>query len=156
MRLSYILLLGMLTCLTGCTNRPAPIAPSASPAQPSVDSSPLFEDVTTPAGIHFAQKNGADPNRPLFPETTPAGCAFFDYDNDGWLDILLIQSGSLRSEKNQPRPHCALYHNNHNGTFTEVTVGSGLDADLGYAHGVAIGDIDNDGYDDVFITAFNH
>src|SRR5262249_19511815 len=74
-------------------------------------------------------------------------------------DILLVQSGSSEPpDKVKDRPHCALYHNNRDGTFTDVTAGSGLDKDPGYAQGVAVGDYDNDGYEDLFITAYggNH
>ncbi|HLK55997.1 MAG TPA: VCBS repeat-containing protein, partial [Chthonomonadaceae bacterium] len=90
-------------------------------------------------------------------EFSPAGCALFDYDNDGYLDILLLQSGPSGPSLAQ-RPHCALYRNNRDGTFTDVTAGSGLDTDLGYIQGVAVGDYDNDGCDDLFLTAYggNH
>lgn len=110
------------------------------------------------AGIHFTHSNGAT-GKYYFIEQMSAGCAFFDYDNDGYLDILLIQSGSSEPPNTVTnRPHCALYHNNGDGTFTDVTAGSGLDKDLGYGHGVAVGDYDNDGYEDLFITAYggNH
>ncbi len=115
-------------------------------------------DVAGKAGIHFNHTSGAR-GRYYFIESTPAGCAFLDYDNDGLPDVLLIQSGpSDPGPLSSPRPHCALYHNRGNGTFADVTAGSGLDQDLGYAHGVAVGDYDNDGYDDLFITAYggNH
>src|SRR5262249_24921055 len=115
-----------------------------------------FTDVAERVGIRFTHTNGATGNY-YYIEMSPAGCAFFDYDNDGWLDILLIQSGSSADPKTgsaSPPPHCALFHNNGDGTFTYVTAGAGLDKDLGYGHGVAIGDYDNDGYDDIFITAF--
>jgi len=78
------------------------------------------------------------------------GCAFFDADGDGWLDVLLVNGRDLI-----PRGHrtpAALYRNNHDGTFTDITKGSGLDIDI-YAIGVSIGDYDNDGRDDVYITA---
>ncbi len=158
MNFRFGVLLTLLLALTGCGPKPA-VAPllASHPPAPS-PSTALFENVTAQAGITFVHTNGAKVSLPYFPETTPAGCALFDYDNDGWLDILLIQSGALVPEGNYVRPHCALYHNNRDGTFTEVTTGSGLDKDMGFAHGVAIGDYDNDGYDDIFITAFrgNH
>ena len=79
-----------------------------------------------------------------------SGCAFFDADGDGWLDILLI-NGKDWTPRGR-RTTAALYRNNHNGTFTDITRGSGLDVEI-YGMGVAIGDYDNDGRDDVYITA---
>lgn len=147
------LLVACLALLPGCGSRQQPVAPTA-PTRPADASSALFVDVAPQAGIHFTHTNGATGNF-HFIEFSPAGCAFVDYDNDGWPDILLIQSGSPEPG-GTVRPHCALYHNNRNGTFTDVTAGSGLDRDLGYAQGVAIGDIDNDGYDDLFLTSYPH
>jgi hypothetical protein len=144
--------------LTGCAphSQPPPVVPS--PPSTSSSSSALFEEVAGSAGIHFTHTNGAN-GKFRFVEFSPAGCAFFDYDNDGFLDIFLVQSGSSDPPQAvQERPHCALYHNNGNGTFTDVTAGSGLDKDLGYGQGVTVGDYDNDGYDDLFITGYgsNH
>jgi hypothetical protein len=116
-------------------------------------------DAAPNAGIRFGHTNGADAHKFYYIESTPAGCAFVDYDNDGWLDVVLIQSGpSGPYSEVLDRPHCALFHNNGDGTFTDVTAGSGLDKDLGYGHGVAVGDYDNDGFEDLFITSFgtNH
>lgn len=138
--------------VAGCV--PHPIARQAAPLLPAAVSAPLFQNVTDQAGIHFVHQGGIGTGRPYFPQTTPAGCAFLDYDNDGFIDILLIQSGPLTPDAVAARPHCALYHNNGNGTFTDVTASSGLDKDLGYAEGVAVGDYDNDGYDDLFITSY--
>ncbi len=122
------------------------------------DSQPLFEDVAERAGVRFIHSNGAT-GRLYFIESTPAGCAMLDYDNDGFLDLLLVQSGpSTPPTATKDRPRCALYRNNRDGTFTDVTAGSGLDKDLGYGQGVAVGDYDNDGFSDLFITAIggNH
>ena len=110
-----------------------------------------FTDVTAAAGIHFTHNAGRTGKKYL-PETLGAGCAFFDADGDGWPDILLINGKDFI-----PRGHrtvAALYHNNHNGTFTDVTTGSGLDVEM-YGMGVAIADYDNDGRDDVYITALD-
>jgi len=105
--------------------------------------------VTAQAGIHFTHNAGRAGKRYL-PETLGAGCAFFDFDGDGWPDILLINGKDWTPRSRRSLP--ALYHNNRNGTFTDVTAGSGLDIEM-YGMGVAIADYDNDGRDDVYITA---
>jgi hypothetical protein len=132
------------------TSRPAP----TEPLKPGP-----FKEVAQSAGIHFVQNTGAT-GKFYYIESSGSGCAFFDYDNDGYLDVLLIQSGPFPRlpGDTSPASHCALYHNNGDGTFTDVTAGSGLDRDLGYGQGVAVGDYDNDGYDDLYITAYggNH
>jgi hypothetical protein len=112
-----------------------------------------FTDITKEAGITFVQNNGAYGEK-LLPETMGGGVAFFDYDNDGSQDLLLINSTYWpwhTPEGKQPTA-MALYHNDGHGHFTDVTKGSGLDVSF-YGMGVAIGDYDNDGLDDVFITA---
>jgi hypothetical protein len=110
-----------------------------------------FRDVTAQAGIRFSHNNGAFGKKWL-PETMGPGCAFIDYDNDGYPDILLINGqdwpGHAKSGVNTPK----LYHNNHDGTFTDMTRKSGLGLSL-FGLGVAVGDYDNDGSDDIFITA---
>src|SRR5215510_3222489 len=87
--------------------------------------SPLtFTDVTAAAGIRFTHNNGAFGKKYL-PETLGAGCAFLDYDNDGWQDLLLINSTNWPGHPG-PKSYPALYHNNRNGTFTDVTRAAGL------------------------------
>jgi len=108
-----------------------------------------FTDVTAAAGIHFVH-NAGRAGKKYLPETLGAGCAFFDADGDGWPDILLINGKDFTPRGRRSLP--ALYRNNHNGTFTDITAGSGLDVEM-YGMGVAIGDYDNDGRDDVYITA---
>ena len=110
-----------------------------------------FTDVTSQAGIHFTHNAGRSGKKYL-PETTGAGCAFFDFDGDGWPDILLINGKDFTPGGQHTT--AALYRNNHNGTFTDVTKGSGLDVEM-YGLGVAIADYDNDGRDDVYITALD-
>ncbi len=126
------------------------IAPPALRAA-SGENGPNFRlvDVTQQAGISFRHNNGAFGNK-LLPETLGPGCAFLDYDGDGWLDILLINSMDWPGHKRQ-RSTLRLYHNNRNGTFTDVTRRAGLDIEM-YGMGVAVGDYNNDGFPDIFVS----
>jgi enediyne biosynthesis protein E4 len=108
-----------------------------------------FADVTAQAGINFHHNSGAYGGK-LLPETLGSGCAFLDYDADGWPDILLINSMDWPGHKRQ-RSILKLYRNNRNGTFTDVTKSAGLDVEL-YGMGVAVADYDNDGFPDIFIS----
>jgi hypothetical protein len=106
-------------------------------------------NVTSQAGIHFQHNTGAYGGK-LLPETLGSGCAFLDYDADGWQDILLVNGMDWPSHKKQ-RSTLRLLHNNRNGTFTDVTRAAGLDLEM-YGMGVAVGDYNNDGFPDVLIT----
>src|SRR5437899_151948 len=110
-----------------------------------------FRDVTQQAGIKFVHNNGAFGKKYL-PETMGPGVAFIDYDNDGWPDIFLVNGMNWPGHV-QKHSTPKLYHNNHDGTFTDVTHKAGLDIEI-FGMGVAVGDYDNDGYDDLFVTAY--
>ena len=117
-------------------------------------SPPLFEEVPASAsGIRWVHTNAISPARHL-PETMHPGCAFLDYDGDGWMDIFLVNSGPSDFFKpKQPLSH-ALYRNNRNGTFTDVTKEAGIPLASAFGQGVAVADFDNDGFPDILITAF--
>lgn len=145
-------LLGLLAAvLAGCPGR------SLSPQRSAAASPGLFEDVAGPAGIDFRYDSGARGNHYIL-ETTGSGCAFFDYDRDHLPDLLLLQGGALPWERAPSSiPRNRLYHNLGGGKFADVTPGSGLE-DTGYSQGVAVGDVDRDGFEDLFITGYggNH
>jgi enediyne biosynthesis protein E4 len=159
--ISIVFLLAVVFALTSCKQSPAP--PVASPgevaaASPSPSPSPTpprpsgpieYTDVTARAGIRFKHNSGAFGKKYL-PETIGAGCAFLDYDNDGWQDILLVNSMNWPEQKGT-KSFLALYHNNKDGTFTNVTGEAGLGIQM-YGIGAAIGDYDNDGNSDIYIT----
>jgi len=109
-----------------------------------------LSDVTAAAGIRFRHNNGAFGGK-FLPETMGSGCAFLDYDNDGWQDILLVNGMDWPGHHTQ-RSTLQLYRNNRNGTFTDVTHNAGLDSIEMYGMGVAVGDYDNDGFADILIT----
>ena len=110
-----------------------------------------FTDVTAAAGIRFTHNSGRAGKKYL-PETLGPGCAFFDADGDGWADILLVNGRDWTKGGKRSLP--ALYLNNHDGTFRDATAGSGLDVEM-YGMGVAVGDYDNDGRDDLYVTALD-
>jgi hypothetical protein len=104
------------------------------------------------SGIHWKHASGKSPEHYL-PETTGAGCAFLDYDNDGWMDIYLVNSGKCDFFNPDPPLRNALYRNNRDGTFTDVTAKAGVGGG-GYGQGIAVGDYDGDGFPDLYVTQY--
>ncbi|HEX4486556.1 MAG TPA: CRTAC1 family protein [Terriglobales bacterium] len=130
--------------------------PAAQPPAPTLPSGPIqFTDITAQAGIHFKHNSGAFGKKYL-PETMGSGVCFLDYDNDGWQDILLVNSMDWPGHSTG-KSYPALYHNNKDGTFTDVTKQAGLAIEM-YGQGCAVADYDNDGNPDIYITTLgtNH
>jgi hypothetical protein len=114
---------------------------------------PAFEEIPPSAsGISWTHVSGRSPMAHL-PETVGPGCAFLDYDNDGWLDIYLVNSGRCDFYEPAQSLRNALYHNNRDGTFTDVTQKAGVPGDA-YGMGVAVGDYDGDGFPDLYVTQY--
>ncbi len=128
----------------------APVAAKSAPVEiPQVP----FLDITAASGIRFTHVNGAYGDK-LLPETMGGGCAFIDFDNDGDQDLILVNSGfwPWKQSAERAQPTLALYQNDGEGHFTDVTQNSGLDVPF-YGMGAAVGDFDNDGLADIFFTA---
>jgi hypothetical protein len=153
----------MLLCLlvaglSGCHSAPGvQVAPSSN-RLPAVNSHVRFTDIARQAGIEVRHHTGAF-GKKYMPETVGSGVAFLDYDNDGWQDLLIVDSTDWPEHRTAGSAHntLRLYHNNRNGTFTDVTKAAGLDIEI-YGMGVAVGDYDNDGYEDIYVTSIgpNH
>ena len=131
------------------TSPPHKVIPS-SPRAKSTESTISFADVTRAAGIDFRLTCGG-PSKLYIMDSMCGGVAVFDYDNDGWMDIFLVNGSEIADLKAGKCHLGKLYHNNQNGTFTDVTSKSGIDH-CGWGFGAAVGDYDNDGKDDLYIT----
>jgi enediyne biosynthesis protein E4 len=151
-----------LACLplaiSAAQTKPPKRIPPVSAAKPGTKTpagggKDLFVDVTRAAGVNFHLNCGSK-EKLYIVETQCGGAAAFDYDNDGWMDILLVDGSSIEDYRAGKCHPPKLYHNNHDGTFTDVSAKSGLNF-CGWGYGVAIGDFDNDGWDDVYITGFH-
>jgi enediyne biosynthesis protein E4 len=117
----------------------------------STDGPIVFEEIAQRSGLSFVSDSSPTPNKNQ-PETMVAGVGLLDYDNDGYLDVLLVNGAAIPSlQKETPKYWNRLYHNNHDGTFTDVTEKAGV-AGVGYGMGVAVGDYDNDGWPDIYVV----
>ena len=120
-----------------------------------VENAPVvFEDVTRQAGLDKFHHRSGTPKKESIIETPGSGVALLDYDNDGWLDIYLVNGSTIAAFKgSEPPPRAMLLHNNHDGTFTDVTGKAGV-ANERWGFGVAVGDYDNDGWPDIYVANF--
>jgi hypothetical protein len=121
-------------------------------ALPEAPQFPFEEIAPEKSGIKWVHSSGKSPEKYL-PESSGPGCAFLDYDNDGWMDIYLVNSGKCDFFTPNPPLRNALYKNNRDGTFTDVTERAGVSA-RGYGQGVAVGDYDGDGFPDIYVTQY--
>ncbi|MGA7524274.1 MAG: CRTAC1 family protein [Acidobacteriaceae bacterium] len=134
--------------------KPAP--PPPGPKSP-IEGTPLgiqFVDVVHDSGLSVETIYGDVGSNKYLLETTGCGLAFYDYDNDGWLDVFLVNGWRLEGFPAGKEPHCHLFRNNRDGTFTDVTMGSGLEHKTGWGQACCVGDYDNDGHDDLFVTYY--
>jgi hypothetical protein len=136
--------------LAAQTAKPSPYPASAEHPTPA-----WFVDVAAKAGITVRNVNGGVAHKRYIIESTGSGVAILDYDHDGWPDIFLVNGSELTSEKHSETPTSHLFHNNHDGTFTDVTAKAGLNF-TGWGQGACVGDYDNDGFDDLYVTAYGH
>src|SRR5436305_7454611 len=120
-----------------------------------VDGAPVvFTDVTKQAGLDIFHHRSGTPQKATIIEAPGSGVALIDYDNDGWLDIYLLNGSTAEAERGQaPVPRAMLFHNNHDGTCTDVTARAGV-ANERWGFGVAVGDYDNDGWPDIYVANF--
>jgi hypothetical protein len=132
--------------------------PPQSPEQSAPPILANFTDVAQSAGLTMQNVFGGVATKKYIIETTGTGVAIFDYDNDGWPDIFLVNGTTLDGTTGSGAPTSHLYHNNHDGTFTDVTAQAGLAGVSGWGQGVCVGDYDNDGWEDLYVTYYgkNH
>jgi enediyne biosynthesis protein E4 len=146
---------------SGRSGSPLPLGPPATvrlerptpTLQQSNPSNVQFTDVTAAAGIHFRHDRAASDQK-LYLETMGAGAGWIDYDQDGFLDIFFVNSGYTPAFHPAQPPQPALYHNNGDGTFTDVTAKAGIHTNGTFFFGVAVADFDNDGYPDIYMTGY--
>ncbi len=130
--------------------------PPKGPKSP-IEGTPLglsFVDVVKEAGLAVKTIYGGEHKNKYLLETTGCGLAFYDYDNDGWLDVFLVNGWRLEGFPAGQEPRCHLFKNNRDGTFTDVTKGSGLEHRTGWGQACCVGDYNNDGHDDLFVTYY--
>ncbi len=147
------LLLGLFASVFGLVQIPARTQPAVGhPVKQIQSATPIhFVDIANQAGLTMMNLNGGDTHKQFLIETTGSGAVIFDYDNDGWPDVFLPNGSIVEGFANGKAPSGHLYHNNHDGTFTDVTAKAGL-SQPGWGQGACVGDYDNDGNIDLFVT----
>ena len=149
------LLLGLHRFVCTATFAAFVISGQGQQAKPAAPATPIanFTDVAEKAGLTMQEIFGGIDTKKYIIETTGTGVAIFDYDNDGWPDIFLVNGTRLGASSSPSAPSNHLYRNNHDGTFTDVTAKAGLTA-TGWGQGVCVGDYDNDGWEDLYVTYY--
>ena len=133
--------------------RPVPPPPGAASPIAGTPLGVSFVDVATQSGLNAKTIYGGEGHNEYLLETTGCGVAFYDYDQDGWLDLFLVNGWRLEGFASGHEPTCHLFKNNRDGTFTDVTAKAGL-ARSGWGQGCCVGDYDNDGHDDLFVSYY--
>ena len=144
--MSFVLICSSLVGTAQTDNNPSEAKDSPSLAH--------FEDVASKASLRMTNVFGGLNTKTYIIETTGTGVAIFDYDNDGWPDIFFVNGTTLELASGGNGPSGHLYRNNHDGTFTDVTIQAGLATTVGWGQGVCVGDYDNDGWEDLYITYY--
>ena len=151
-RIALVLSLDDVLFTSGLGQRISAQIASNAEEQP-LDLGMQFINVARESGLNAKTIFGGEHKNKYLLETTGCGIAFYDYDNDGWLDIFVVNGSRLEGFSKGDEPTCRLYKNNRDGTFTDVTVQAGL-VRSGWGQGCCIGDYDNDGWDDLFVTYY--
>src|SRR5947199_2300742 len=152
-RSALVLSLENVLALARPTRLQASLQASATPK--TTDLGVSFINVARESGLNAKTIYGGEHKNKYLLETTGCGVAFYDYDNDGWLDIFLVNGTTLEGFPKGQEPTSHLFHNNHDGTFTDVTSKAGLGL-TGWGQGVCAGDYDNDGWTDLYVTFWGH
>jgi enediyne biosynthesis protein E4 len=155
LKTSIALFLALCLNIPAYSQAPQTTTPPAASA--AAKTGPLianFTDIAEKAGLTATNVFGGVDTKKYIIETTGTGVAIFDYDNDGWPDIFIVNGTTLEGFPPGKAPTNHLYHNNHDGTFTDVTVKAGLADATGWGQGVCVGDYDNDGWEDLYVTYY--